>query len=176
MAQAELFNIDSPCVQVCEMDDKGYCKGCLRNRTERQLWHAMNNEQKRQVLRLLFGRRQKRKRQHGTVIANNSGFEQGIEADFQLSLLESETKLEAKLEATLETKIEVATTLPQAKMLKTVSINPMPILPKPVKAPEALTQNSPYSPLPTKINVVSKPAMMEENLDFFEVLAQSLQG
>lgn len=60
MAQAELFDIASPCVQVCEMDDKGYCKGCLRNRTERQLWHAMNDEQKRQVLRLLFIRQKKR--------------------------------------------------------------------------------------------------------------------
>lgn len=58
--QHELFAIDSPCIQVCEMDDKGYCKGCLRNRTERDLWQKMNNSQKRYVLRLLTTRRLKR--------------------------------------------------------------------------------------------------------------------
>ena len=49
MEQQELFEIASPCIQVCELDKQGYCKGCLRNRTERDLWLMMNDSQKRQV-------------------------------------------------------------------------------------------------------------------------------
>lgn len=31
--------------------------GCLRSRTERQLWHDMTTEQQREVLRLIVGRK-----------------------------------------------------------------------------------------------------------------------
>ena len=62
MEQQELFEIASPCIQVCELDKQGYCKGCLRNRTERDLWLMMNDSQKRQVIKLLTIRRLKRLR------------------------------------------------------------------------------------------------------------------
>lgn len=62
MEQQELFEIANPCIQVCELDKQGYCKGCLRNRTERDLWLMMNDSQKRQVLKLLTIRRLKRLR------------------------------------------------------------------------------------------------------------------
>ena len=57
--QFELFEIANPCIGVCQSNKKGYCFGCLRNRTERQLWLNMTNEQRREVLRLVSGRRQR---------------------------------------------------------------------------------------------------------------------
>lgn len=57
--QIELFAIDNPCIGRCESNKKGYCFGCLRNRTERQLWQKMTNTQKREVLRLIQGRKQR---------------------------------------------------------------------------------------------------------------------
>ena len=57
--QIELFNIDNPCIGVCKSNKKGYCFGCLRSRTERQLWHDMSTEQRREVLRLIVGRKQR---------------------------------------------------------------------------------------------------------------------
>jgi hypothetical protein len=57
--QIELFAVENPCIGVCQSNKKGYCFGCLRNRTERQLWLKMTNEQKREVLRLIVGRRKK---------------------------------------------------------------------------------------------------------------------
>ncbi len=57
--QIELFDIASPCVSVCTSNKKGYCFGCLRSRTERQLWLSMTNEQRREVLRLIAGRKQR---------------------------------------------------------------------------------------------------------------------
>lgn len=58
-SQIELFAVDNPCIGVCRSNKKGYCFGCLRNRTERQLWFQMTDEQKREVLRLIVGRRKK---------------------------------------------------------------------------------------------------------------------
>ena len=55
--QFELFEIANPCIGVCQSNKKGYCFGCLRNRTERQLWHEMATEQRREVLRLISGRK-----------------------------------------------------------------------------------------------------------------------
>jgi len=55
--QFELFDIDNPCIGVCESNKKGYCFGCLRSRAERQRWHHMTTEQQREVLRLIAGRK-----------------------------------------------------------------------------------------------------------------------
>ena len=38
MEQLEFFSIQSPCVGVCSVDEKGYCKGCMRKREERFNW------------------------------------------------------------------------------------------------------------------------------------------
>ena len=57
--QFELFDIANPCIGVCTSNKKGYCFGCLRSRPERQLWHDMTTEQRREVLRLIVGRKQR---------------------------------------------------------------------------------------------------------------------
>ena len=49
--QLEFFEIQSPCINVCESNDKGYCKGCFRNRDERFFWQKLSNGQKRDVLK-----------------------------------------------------------------------------------------------------------------------------
>lgn len=49
--QLEFFEIPSPCINVCESNDAGYCKGCYRNRDERFFWQKLSNGQKRDVLR-----------------------------------------------------------------------------------------------------------------------------
>lgn len=59
MEQLEFFEIPSPCINVCEANDRGYCKGCYRSREERQLWMVMSDPEKREVLRLV-GLRKKR--------------------------------------------------------------------------------------------------------------------
>lgn len=57
MNQLEIFDIPSPCVGVCEANNKGYCKGCLRSRDERLYWLQLTPAQKRDVVRLCQQRR-----------------------------------------------------------------------------------------------------------------------
>ncbi|UUM29591.1 DUF1289 domain-containing protein [Vibrio japonicus] len=52
MEQLEFFEVPSPCVGVCTVDEKGYCKGCMRNRDERFNWLKMSNTHKLHVIKL----------------------------------------------------------------------------------------------------------------------------
>jgi len=50
--QLEFFPVPSPCRGICQSDDRGYCRGCLRSREERFNWMKFSDAQKREVLRL----------------------------------------------------------------------------------------------------------------------------
>ena len=59
MEQLEFFEIPSPCINVCESNERGYCKGCFRSREERLYWLKLSDAQKREVVRLCQQRRRK---------------------------------------------------------------------------------------------------------------------
>ena len=52
MEQIEIFEIPSPCKGICQVNNRGYCKGCYRSREERFAWNSLNNQQKRKVISL----------------------------------------------------------------------------------------------------------------------------
>jgi len=56
MEQLEIFPLQSPCIGVCEVNNKGYCKGCLRSREERFNWLTMTQAEQQEVMRLCRGR------------------------------------------------------------------------------------------------------------------------
>lgn len=58
--QLQLFIIESPCIGVCEVNNRGYCKGCLRSRDERFHWQQLSDGDKSKVIKLCQ-RRKKRK-------------------------------------------------------------------------------------------------------------------
>ncbi|MGY6036934.1 DUF1289 domain-containing protein [Aeromonas sp. AE23HZ002T15] len=57
MEQLEIFPLQSPCIGVCEVNNKGYCKGCLRSREERFNWLTMTPAEQQEVMRLCRGRK-----------------------------------------------------------------------------------------------------------------------
>ncbi len=52
MQQLEFFEIPSPCIGVCEANNRGYCKGCFRSRDERLYWLQFTEADKRHVVHL----------------------------------------------------------------------------------------------------------------------------
>lgn len=50
--QLEFFPVQSPCRGICQADERGYCRGCMRSRDERFNWQLMSDAQKQEVLRL----------------------------------------------------------------------------------------------------------------------------
>lgn len=57
--QGELFDIPNPCRGICEVNNRGYCKGCLRSRTERFHWQEFTPFQKQLVVNACARRRLK---------------------------------------------------------------------------------------------------------------------
>lgn len=73
MEQLEFFSIQSPCVGVCSLDEKGYCKGCMRKREERFNWLSMSSAQQLHVIKLCRQRyRRKKLRDNGAQPNNES--------------------------------------------------------------------------------------------------------
>lgn len=60
MDQLELFDLPNPCIGVCESDNRGYCKGCLRSRDERFNWPQKPAAEKARILKLLAQRKKRR--------------------------------------------------------------------------------------------------------------------
>jgi len=61
MEQLEFFIVPSPCVGVCSVDEKGYCKGCMRKREERFGWLEMTPAQQLHVIKLCRQRYRRKK-------------------------------------------------------------------------------------------------------------------
>jgi len=49
--QLEFFDVPSPCIGICQSDDKGFCLGCFRTRDERQTWINLTNDDKQKVIK-----------------------------------------------------------------------------------------------------------------------------
>ena len=85
--QLEFFDVPSPCVGICQSDDKGHCLGCMRSRNERQEWKHFNNDEKQKVIKRCI---QRKKRQQKKLIVKTAEptTERLIEVNPQPSLLD----------------------------------------------------------------------------------------
>ena len=48
--------VASPCVSICALDDHDICTGCQRSAAEITQWGRMDNQQRREVLKLCHER------------------------------------------------------------------------------------------------------------------------
>ena len=61
--QLEFFDVPSPCVGICQSDEKGNCLGCYRSRDERQGWINLTSDDKQKVIKRC---QQRKKRKNAT--------------------------------------------------------------------------------------------------------------
>jgi len=59
MEQLEFFEIPSPCIGVCQVNNRGYCKGCFRSRDERVYWHQVDNSVKQKIMKACASRKKR---------------------------------------------------------------------------------------------------------------------
>ena len=52
----------SPCVGICELDDSGYCLGCLRNTNEIARWSQMNDDERLRLMEMVLPQRESDRR------------------------------------------------------------------------------------------------------------------
>ena len=92
--QLEFFDVPSPCIGICQSDDKGYCMGCFRTREERQSWIDLTTDDKQKVIKRCQQRKKRRENKlHKLAEPEKAEHEK---ADVQPSLLDppSKTKLD----------------------------------------------------------------------------------
>lgn len=65
MQQIEIFEIPSPCIDICQSNSRGFCLGCYRSRDERFRWLKMDTAEKKRVIILC----QQRKKRHQKKLA-----------------------------------------------------------------------------------------------------------
>lgn len=87
--QGELFEIPSPCVNVCEWNNRGYCLGCFRSREERFNWLKISDFQRQRVINACARRKSKVK---------NNKLKKQLQSDqdtMQLEMFEPNIQLDA---------------------------------------------------------------------------------
>ncbi|UXI02538.1 DUF1289 domain-containing protein [Photobacterium sp. TY1-4] len=88
MEQLEFFSIPSPCVGVCQVNERGYCKGCMRNREERFNWQKMTAAEQRNTIRLCRQRYLRLRRQAIAVQVQGESQPETAPEDPQTSLFD----------------------------------------------------------------------------------------
>ena len=64
--QLEFFDVPSPCISICQSDDKGQCVGCFRTRDERLSWNTLTSDNKQKVIKRC---KQRKNRKEGKIKA-----------------------------------------------------------------------------------------------------------
>ena len=57
--QLEFFDVPSPCIGLCQSNDKGQCLGCFRTRIERQTWINIDSDEKQKVVKRCIQRKKR---------------------------------------------------------------------------------------------------------------------
>jgi predicted Fe-S protein YdhL (DUF1289 family) len=57
--QLEFFDVPSPCIGICQSNDKGQCLGCFRTRLERQSWTSINSDEKQKIIKRSIQRKKR---------------------------------------------------------------------------------------------------------------------
>jgi len=89
--QLEFFDVPSPCVGICQADEKGHCLGCMRSRNERLEWKTFNNDEKQKVIKRCIQRKKRKKNQHKSKETQPVPIQES-EVDRQPSLLDPPSK------------------------------------------------------------------------------------
>lgn len=58
--QLDFFDIPSPCIGICQSDNKGYCLGCFRTRDERLQWTSLSVDEKQKVIKRCIQRKRRK--------------------------------------------------------------------------------------------------------------------
>lgn len=86
--QLEFFDVPSPCIGICQSNDKGQCLGCFRTRDERVGWINYTSDDKQKVIKRCS---QRKKRKTGQLKEKNVTI--NIEVN-QPSLLDKPEKID----------------------------------------------------------------------------------
>ncbi|MGL1957107.1 MAG: DUF1289 domain-containing protein [Colwellia sp.] len=86
--QLEFFDVPSPCVGVCQSDEKGNCLGCMRTRDERRNWINLDTSNKQKVIKRCIQRKKRKDNKKQVKVDNEETPIQSENEILQPSLLD----------------------------------------------------------------------------------------
>ena len=106
--QLEFFDVPSPCIGICQSDEKGHCLGCMRSRNERLEWKTFNNDEKQKVIKRCIQRKKRKKNQHKPKEIQIAAIQES-DVDRQPSLLDppSKTKIVPDTDTDTDTDLDL---------------------------------------------------------------------
>ena len=93
--QLEFFDVPSPCVGICESNDKGNCLGCMRTRDERQDWINLDNDNKQKVIKRCIQRKKRQQNKNKPHVVEEANVLEIADEAEQPSLLDPPSKPKA---------------------------------------------------------------------------------
>lgn len=63
LQQLEIFEIESPCIGICQAGPSGYCLGCFRSREERLHWLKLEPDVKSKIVKVCALRKKRAQQQ-----------------------------------------------------------------------------------------------------------------
>lgn len=84
MNQLEIFDIPSPCIGVCQVNNRGYCKGCFRSRDERVHWFEVDNITRHKIIEACKARKKRvlAKKRHDELEAQKLAPQESTQISF----------------------------------------------------------------------------------------------
>lgn len=77
--QLEFFPVASPCRGICQSDERGFCRGCMRSRDERFNWQKMSDAEKQNfVASVSCVKYAQTSLSHRKILNNLHSFKRGI--------------------------------------------------------------------------------------------------
>ncbi len=70
--QLDFFDVPSPCIGICQSDNKGYCLGCFRTRDERLQWTHLSIDDKKKVIKRCIQRKRRKDAKDKLIIASEA--------------------------------------------------------------------------------------------------------
>jgi len=100
--QLEFFDVPSPCVGVCQSDEKGCCLGCMRTRDERKEWINLDNDNKQKVIKRCIQRKRRKDKKKLIIAAEVVAVPEEQHQAEQPSLLDPPSKPKLSNESDLD--------------------------------------------------------------------------
>ena len=100
--QLEFFEVPSPCVGVCQSDEKGCCLGCMRTRDERKDWTSLDNDNKQKVIKRCIQRKKRQKKKNAHKAVETAAVQEEQHQVEQPSLLDPPKKAKLSYDSDLD--------------------------------------------------------------------------
>ncbi len=101
--QLEFFDVPSPCIGICQSNDKGQCLGCFRTRVERQGWISFDSDERQKVIKRCTQRKNRQVKKASESVTDQLNDNLNNKSDGENNVIVQPSLLDPPSKKTLDT-------------------------------------------------------------------------